>query len=986
MKDRLILRKILLYSFTTILANVLLTTVLLASESTFGQKVLSVKQVNVDVSFNNDRMKAAFTKLELQSGYRFVYFENDLDNRVRIKGNYKQTPLYEILQDIGEKGSLNFKQVNKNITVKKASRNQKETQIEVLVGGEISGTITDEMGEPLAGATVLIKGTTNGVVTGIDGTYSIGGLEAGDYEIVVSFVGFQTQTFSVTVGEAAVTQDVSLPYDLLGLDEVIVTGNTNPKTKLESSVAITTMNSKELEQYSAASTANYLQAIPGFLVESSAGEVGNNLFARGIPSAGAYEYVQIQEDGLPVFEDGALQFANIDNFQRVDLTVGRLEAVRGGSASILSSGAPGGIINFQSKTGGNQFEGVTKLTVGDYGLLRTDMNVGGAIVKDQLFYNFGGFYRVDQGIRSPGYDANKGGQFKGNMTYQFDKGYARVNLKLLNDRNIFYQSTPFVMQGSEVKAYPGFDPNYGTMTSRNFSKLRVPQEGGSFFEKNLEDGVNPVSTAIGSEFGYDITDNISVKNAMKSTVIDLNYNAIFAAHWMGDVSTQDQVADANGIPVADAQFTYDDDGSTLDANTELKRADYWYIHKDMRNFANNMSFNFDYDAFNLNVGYYYSNWSSDQNWNWSSFLVTASDNPRLVNLLDTNDSTEYTLNGISAITWLQRYSQIKNTINAFYADAEFFLTDQLTAGVGLRYDDHQFNGVGDHGTWGNDIGIYPNNNADNGVNVLRGDYTYWSYDLNELSYSASMNYKMSDNMAAYVRYSHGFRTPIEESFYGPAVESGAGTAGLADLEPTYVDQAELGYKYSSPNLAIFANAFFMKLDNIAYQDIREGGVSEKKFANVQNIGLELEANAKFGDLSVNFNGTLQNPQYKGYEGENSALNGNLARRISKFYFTLRPSYTIAGRFNIYANYAYFGKKYQDIANTFELPAFGTLGAGASYSVDNVTFALDATNIFNVIGLTEADGRQDGVAPVDGQTFMGRAILGRAVKGSVLINF
>jgi hypothetical protein len=47
-----------------------------------------------------------------------------------------------------------------------------------------------------------------------------------------------------------------------------------------------------------------LQRVPGFAVETSGGEVGNNLFAR-IPSAGAYEFVQVQEDGLPVFEDGA---------------------------------------------------------------------------------------------------------------------------------------------------------------------------------------------------------------------------------------------------------------------------------------------------------------------------------------------------------------------------------------------------------------------------------------------------------------------------------------------------------------------------------------------------------------------------------------------------------------------------------------------------------------------------------------------------------
>lgn len=850
----------------------------------------------------------------------------------------------------------------------------------------VSGVITDAKNLPLPGVSVIIDGTIKGASSDFNGKYEIANVSDGTYTITASFVGYKTVSNQITVSGANATQNFILQEDLLSLDEVVITGSSNPKTKLESSIAVTTMSAKQIESRSPQSTADLLQSIPGFLVETSGGEVGNNLFARGIPSAGAYEYVQIQEDGLPIFEDGALQFANIDNFYRVDLTVDRMEAVKGGSASIFASGAPGGIINFTSKTGQNEMKGITKLTVGDYGLFRTDFNVGGAVVEDKLFFNVGGFYRVDQGVRDPGFDANKGGQVKMNVTYKFDKGYARLYYKNLNDRNIFYQSTPFVMDGDKVKEYPGFDANYGTFTSRNFSKLKVPQGGGGFFEADLEDGVHPITNTIGGEFKFDLSDKITVKNAFKNSDIDLDYNAIFASQWMGDVSTQSQIADGYGIPSSDATFTYDDNGNALSAGTELKRADYWFIHKDMQNFANNLSFNFNLEKVNLTVGYYYSNWKSDQNWNWSSLLLSASDNPRLVNLSDSNTGMDYSYHGITGISWLQRESQIKNTINAFFADAEFDLSEDLTANVGLRYDDSKYSGVGDHGTWGNDIGVLDNNTADNGVNILQGDYTYWNYDLSELSYTGAVNYKISSNMASYVRYSHGFRAPIEESFYGSAVESGAGTEGLKGLESTKVDQTELGFKYSAPNFALFANAFYMKLDNITYQDIQTGGVSEKKFANVENIGLELEAIVKLGDLNLNFNGTLQNPEYTGYEGSESALNGNTARRISNFYFIFRPDYNINDAINVYVSSSYFGKKYQDIGNTFELPAFNVVNIGGSYTLNNIRFALDVSNLFNTIGLTEADGRQDGVAPVSGETFMGRSILGRAAKLSVAINF
>lgn len=853
-------------------------------------------------------------------------------------------------------------------------------------GGGVTGLVTDAKNQPLPGVSIIIEGTLKGASTDFDGKYTIFDVPSGVYTITASFVGYKSVSHTVTITSSTLNQNFKMEEDLLSLDEVIVTGSSNPKKKIESSIAVTTLSAKEIDAKAPQSTADLLKSIPGFLVESSGGEVGNNLFARGIPSAGAYEYVQIQEDGLPVFEDGALQFANIDNFQRVDLTVERLEAVKGGSASVFVSGAPGGIINFTSKTGQNELKGITKLSVGDYGLFRTDFNVGGSIVEDKLFFNVGGFYRVDQGIRSPDYDANKGGQVKMNFTYRFDKGYARVYYKNLNDRNIFYQSTPFIMDDGKVKEYPGFDANYGTFTSRNLSKLKVPQADGSYFERDLEDGVHPVTNTVGGEFKFDLTDNITVKNAFKNTNIDLDYNAIFAAQWMGDVSTQNQIAGANGIPTTDAEFTYVDNGDVLNNAIELKRADYWFINKKMNNFANNLSFNFNYDKTNFTVGYYYSNWKSDQYWNWSSMLVSVSDNPRLVNLTDTNTGMAYSQNGITGISWLQRESQIKNTINAFYADGEFELSEKLTANVGLRYDNNRFAGVGDHGTWGNDIGVLDNNTADNGVNILKGDYTYWEYDLDEVSYSGALNYKFNDHMASYIRYSKGFRAPIEESFYGPAVESGAGSVGLEELEPTKVNQTELGFKYSSANFALFANAFFMKLDNIAYQDIQEGGVSEKKFANVQNLGIELEAIWKLGDLNLNFNGTLQNPEYKGYEGSESSLNGNLARRISNFYFTFSPNYYITENVNVYINSSYFGRKYQDIENKFELPSFNVVNFGGSYTLNNIRFGLDVSNLFNTIGLTEADGLQSGEAPLDGETFMGRSILGRAIKLSVAVNF
>lgn len=64
----------------------------------------------------------------------------------------------------------------------------------------------------------------------------------------------------------------------------------------------------------------------------------------------------------------------------------------------------------------------------------------------------------------------------------------------------------------------------------------------------------------------------------------------------------------------------------------------------MNNFANNFSFSFDLDPVQLTAGYYYSNWKSNQYWNWNSYLVGVSDNPRLLNVKD--NTTELIILGM----------------------------------------------------------------------------------------------------------------------------------------------------------------------------------------------------------------------------------------------------------------------------------------------------------------------------------------------------
>jgi len=152
--------------------------------------------------------------------------------------------------------------------------------------GKISGKVTDETGGPIIGATVVIKGTTNGAATDIDGNYVIGNLEDGAYELAVSYIGYQTITEAITIsGGNTITKDFQLEVDLLNLDEIVITGLANPKTKLESSVSITTVQTDFLQEFGAQTTAETFKSIPGIRSEASGGEGNANIAVRGVPVA-----------------------------------------------------------------------------------------------------------------------------------------------------------------------------------------------------------------------------------------------------------------------------------------------------------------------------------------------------------------------------------------------------------------------------------------------------------------------------------------------------------------------------------------------------------------------------------------------------------------------------------------------------------------------------------------------------------------------------
>jgi len=209
-------------------------------------------------------------------------------------------------------------------------------QISYAQNKNVSGTVSDDNGLPLPGATVIIDGSSTGISTDFDGNYSITA-SVGDV-LVFSYVGYANQ--SQTVGASNII-NVSLVQDN-ALEEVIIEAYSNNAISKEKSVsAITTLSAESVESRPNASVVQMLQGqVPGLNIGTGSGQPGANslIILRGVGSINGNIEPLFIVDGVPVDEDNFRSINNAD--------VATISILKDASASSLygSRGANGAII------------------------------------------------------------------------------------------------------------------------------------------------------------------------------------------------------------------------------------------------------------------------------------------------------------------------------------------------------------------------------------------------------------------------------------------------------------------------------------------------------------------------------------------------------------------------------------------------------------------------------------------------------------------
>mgnify|MGYP003113526136 CR=1 FL=1 len=299
------------YSFNLSLAMKLTTILLILSIFTVQANSYSQK-TKVTLDMKKVSFQKVFEEIESLTDFKFLYDNQKIDAEKLVSVKVSNKPISDVLDNLFKDTSIYYLVRHKQIVLKiqntpiPAKSKEESTIIEEVksVQNIVSGTITDDNGQPLPGANVVEKGTTNGVTADFDGNFSLT-LTKESPVLVISYVGFSTQEIAV---DGQTNLSISLKEDAAGLEEVVVIGyGTQVRRDVTGSIA-----SLNEDSFSAQANTNVDQMIQGkaagVQVVQNSGEPGGGMSIniRGVGSINAGSSPLYVIDGLPINNSPAI--------------------------------------------------------------------------------------------------------------------------------------------------------------------------------------------------------------------------------------------------------------------------------------------------------------------------------------------------------------------------------------------------------------------------------------------------------------------------------------------------------------------------------------------------------------------------------------------------------------------------------------------------------------------------------------------------------
>lgn len=305
-------------------------TLTLVFVSIFSMFAGNIHSQNARITFtkNNATLESVLNEIENQTDYLFIINSN-IDTHQKVSVRADDTPVSKVLDELFHDTEIHYTMEGSHIVLS----NKPQPAI-LQQTRKITGRILDENGEPLIGVSVMLKGTSNGTITNIDGDYTLSGDITDKSVLEVTYIGMKKQ--EITVGNRT-RINITMTSDNEMLDEVIVVGyGTQRKGNLTGSVSA--IKSEKLTIAPIGNVTNALAGqLPGLIVKQTSGipgSDGSTLRIRG------FDAPLVIVDGI----EG--DFNNIDASQIESISI-----LKDGAASIYGARAGNGVILVTTKRG-----------------------------------------------------------------------------------------------------------------------------------------------------------------------------------------------------------------------------------------------------------------------------------------------------------------------------------------------------------------------------------------------------------------------------------------------------------------------------------------------------------------------------------------------------------------------------------------------------------------------------------------------------------
>ena len=297
---------------------------------------VDAQNTEIKISQNSLTLRELIEEIEAQTDYLVVFRNQDVNLDQQISFKEKSGKIADYLLEVSERTGLSYRFDNNYITFSRANTVPVTDQAKK----QVTGKIVDASGEPIVGANVVEKGTTNGTITDMDGNFT---LEVSEKALlVVSYIGYASQ--EITVGNQS-QLSVKLHEDTETLDEVVVVGYGTARKK-DLTGALTRVNVTEKETIP---NVNAVQALKGSVagvrvIDSGMAGTDGTIQIRGTTSITASNEPLIVLDGVP-FSGGTLSDINTNDIESIDVLKDA------SSTAIYGSRGANGVIMITTKQG-----------------------------------------------------------------------------------------------------------------------------------------------------------------------------------------------------------------------------------------------------------------------------------------------------------------------------------------------------------------------------------------------------------------------------------------------------------------------------------------------------------------------------------------------------------------------------------------------------------------------------------------------------------